>query len=158
MTTRLYSDGGLTQLEKNHDEIMILGNNSLDEKAQNFQKDGGSFAIVTTSGNKYLFGDGLIINANTGKINRFPAGDLVVRVGSSLKMPGIANTSSVQSIELELEQPDFRTAFKVSTLSPDIEVDIDSPFDAVRTAIENARLNLSTLSNATPAATQSAIR
>lgn len=153
METVAYGDLGVSQLYDALGEIIILGRNSPNDLTKHFLKPNpryhgakakASYAMVTTaSGNTYIFGRGQIINVNNKEVFPFPKGDLVVRVGKALHMPGIATTSTVKAVEVEMIEPLSKTtqggAIPTEWANADRQVDAYTPFNQVREALVNAQ-------------------
>ena len=164
MQTVGYGDFGVSARYTDRSEVVVFGENSLDPLTQHFLKPNprnnganakASYAMVTTaSGNAYVFGQGIIIDLDKSKVFPFPKGDLVVSVGNALHMPGIATTTRVKQVEVEMIEPLSRTtlggAIPREWTVADMRLDTETPFNQVRVALAHAQATQAVQADATP--------
>lgn len=128
-----YNDGGVALCFRTPGDVLKLGYDSTFKYARFLHSGGsGNMAIVKTkSGNAYVIGQGIVINARERKAYRLPDELPEIEIGKSWLIPGVQQTSDIEEVQFR-----YKTA-------PDgygeVQVDRPSPFPALKAQLELIR-------------------
>lgn len=113
-----YSDNAAALIFANTGETVAWeGHKWVDPPAQ---RSANTMIVTTSSGNQYAIGEGLILNAKTGKALNVPGGVEVpsITIGEQWVIPGVMQTSAVESVGV----------LYGGGATPDRLIDHESPF------------------------------
>ncbi len=125
-----FNDGGTAIRWNQPGDVLVTG---YDAKNKYLSHIGNhDLAIIKTkSGNTYGMGRGIVINAGTRQPFEAPDEFPDITIGAPLEIPGVGNTSDIESVTVEYKYGD------VSGVKE--QFDKPSPFIALRQSLDQAR-------------------